>query len=143
MTDTRSRRIARLLLTAFYALAGIAHLLLTGAMARIVPPGVPAPETVVTLTGLCELAGAAGLLMPRWRHAAGWALAAYALCVWPANMWHATIDLRHGTGLPIAYHAPRLMLQPLIIWWALWASGAIDWPFRRAGDQPRSTIGVP
>jgi hypothetical protein len=40
-------------------------------------------------------------------------------------MHHAMLDLSHGTGLPLAYHGPRLLLQPLIIWWALWASGAV------------------
>ena len=69
--------------------------------------------------------GAAALVTHRWRRAAGWALAAYALCVWPANAHHAIIDLSRGTGLPIWYHAPRLALQPAIIWWALWASGAV------------------
>ena len=79
----------------------------------------------VIATGLLELAGVIGLATPRWRRAAGWAFAAYALCVWPANMRHAMLDLSSGTGLPLAYHAPRLLLQPLIIWWALWASGAV------------------
>lgn len=105
----------------------MAHLVATDAMVRIVPAWVPAPHLVVILTGACELLGAAALLSPPpWRRAAGWALAAYALCVWPANIHHAALDLTAGTGLPVWYHAPRLALQPLIIWWALWASGAVD-----------------
>ncbi len=50
-------------------------------------------------------------------------LALYAVCVFPANIKHAIDDLSSGSGLPIWYHAPRLLLQPLIIWWALWAGG--------------------
>ena len=114
-----------MLLIAFYGLAGVAHLVVTDAMVRIVPAWVPMPHAVVIATGLCEQAGAAALVTHRWRRAAGWALAAYALCVWPANAHHAIIDLSRGTGLPIWYHAPRLALQPAIIWWALWASGAV------------------
>lgn len=125
MNETRARRAARWLLVAFYALAGAGHLYFTNAMVRIMPHWVPAPRMVVLATGVCELAGAVGLMTTRWRRAAGWALAAYALCVWPANVQHAIQDLSHGTGLPIWYHAPRLALQPLIIWWALWASGAV------------------
>ena len=98
---------------------------------RIVPAFVPQPRLVVLATGVAEIAGAIGLLTRRWRVAAGWALALYALCVWPANVRHAMLDLRSGRGLPLAYHAPRLLLQPVIVWWALWASGAIDWPFSR------------
>jgi uncharacterized membrane protein len=109
---------------AFYGLAGTAHLLATEAMVRIVPPFVPFARAVVIATGLLELAGVIGLATPRWRRAAGWAFAAYALFVWPANIQHAMLDLGSGTGLPLAYHGPRLVLQPLIIWWALWASGA-------------------
>ncbi|WP_375250193.1 hypothetical protein [Sphingomonas sp.] len=89
------------------------------------PRWVPAPTLVVIATGICEALGAVGLMTRRWRVAAGWGLAAYALCVWPANVQHAINDLSRGTGLPLAYHAPRLLLQPLIIWWALWASGAV------------------
>ena len=125
------RTIARRLLIAFYAVAGVGHLLATDAMVRIVPNWVPFPHAVVIATGLCELAGVIALLTPRWRRAAGWAFAAYAVCVYPANVKHAVHDLGTGTGLPIWYHAPRLLLQPVIVWWALWATRIVDWPFRR------------
>lgn len=124
--EGRGRRWARWALMLFYGLAGIAHLVVTDAMVRIVPPAVPFPRAVVIATGMAELAGVLGLALPRWRVAAGWALAAYALCVWPANAWHAMLDLGRGAGLPVAYHAVRLVLQPAIIWWALWASGAVS-----------------
>lgn len=131
---SRGRGVARWLLVAFFALAGVAHLLVTDAMVRITPAWVPFPHVVVVATGLCELAGAAGLVTRRWRRAAGWALAAYAVCVFPANIKHALHDLGGGTGLGWAYHGPRLLLQPAIVWWALWGSGAIDWPWRRRGQ---------
>ena len=134
-----ARRIALTLLIAFYALAGVGHLVFTAAMVKIVPFWVPAPQLVVIATGVCELAGVAGLLIRRWRIAAGWGLAAYALCVWPANWVHATHDLSHGTGLPIWYHAPRLVLQPAIIWWALWASGALTRTRRAPAAQAPDT----
>lgn len=124
------RATARRLLTLFYGVAGVAHLLATDAMARIVPVWVPDPRAVVIATGLCELAGAVALTVPRSRRAAGWAFAAYAVCVYPANVQHAIHDLGTGTGLPIWYHAPRLLLQPAIVWWALWAARIVDWPFR-------------
>lgn len=109
----------------FYALAGVAHLVFTDAMVRVTPDWVPMARAVVIATGLCELAGAAGLLTRRWRVAAGWAFALYALCVFPANVKHAMLDLGSGTGLSWWYHGPRLLAQPLVVWWALWASGAV------------------
>jgi uncharacterized membrane protein len=125
MDEGAGRRVARWLLVAFYAVAGVGHLVATDAMVRITPAWVPAPHAVVIATGLCELAGAAGLVTRRWRRAAGWALAAYAVCVFPANIKHALHDLSGHVGLGWAYHGPRLLLQPLIVWWALWASGAV------------------
>lgn len=129
-TETPARRVARWLLAATYALAGVMHLIATDAMVRIVPAWVPFPTEIVIATGIAELTGAAALLTVRWRVAAGWSLAAYALCVWPANFVHAAHDLSSGTGLSGWYHYPRLALQPAIIWWALWASGAVRWPWR-------------
>ncbi|MBW8754056.1 MAG: hypothetical protein JF595_07865 [Sphingomonadales bacterium] len=119
----------------FYAVAGVLHLVLPRPFVSIVPGWIPAPDLIVWLTGVAELAGAAGLLQwysPTLRRAAGWGLAAYALCVWPANFNHMMIGLAspdHGLGL--AYHLPRLAAQPLLIWLALWAGEATDWPFRR------------
>ena len=103
----------------------------------IMPPQVPFPATVIFLTGVAELLGAVGLAQgfsPRLRRAAGIGLALYALCVWPANIQHMINDLSSAGGLDtgglgLAYHIPRMVAQPIIIWAALWASHAIDWPF--------------
>jgi uncharacterized membrane protein len=128
----RGRTIARLVLAAAYAVAGVAHLTRPGGFLAITPHWVPMPELVVAMTGVAELAGAIGLMVPRLRYAAGVGLALYALCVWPANINHALNDIPlGGTHLSWWYHGPRLALQPVIIWWALWASDVTDWPFRR------------
>ena len=123
------RDLARWGLALFYGLAGILHLILPRPFVSIVPGWVPAPELVVALTGLAEIAGAVGLVQSCslvLRRAAGWGLAAYAFCVWPANFNHMLIDLaRPDRGLGLAYHLPRLAAQPLLIWLALWASSAI------------------
>jgi uncharacterized membrane protein len=125
--ERRARRIARWLLALAYLAAGILHLRSPGGFVAITPDWVPWPERVVALTGLAEIAGAAGLMIPRLRMAAGLGLALYALCVWPANINHAVNDIAiGGAHLGWWYHGPRLAAQPLIIWWALWASGATD-----------------
>lgn len=130
--ESRARRIARWVLAAAYLFAGIAHLRSPGGFVAITPGWVPFPEQVVALTGLAEIAGAAGLMIPRLRRAAAIGLALYALCVWPANINHALNDIPlRGVHLSWWYHGPRLALQPVIIWWALWAGGVTDWPWRR------------
>jgi uncharacterized membrane protein len=136
-SETLPRRLTRWFLALAYGFAGYKHLTAPGGFVAITPDWVPDAVTVVWLTGWCEVAGAIGLLVPRgrvpWaRPAAGIGLALYALCVWPANINHAINDIPlGGHHLSWWYHGPRLVLQPVIIWAALWAGGVVDWPFRR------------
>lgn len=116
------RLVATGALALFYGLAGVGHVVFTQAMVRIVPPWVPQPRAVVIATGLCELAGAVALAVPSLRRPAALAFAAYAVCVYPANVQHAILDLSSGTGLGLWYHAPRLAAQPLLVAWAWWVA---------------------
>jgi uncharacterized membrane protein len=125
------RAVMRWVMAAFYAAAGAAHLVAPDKLLAITPSWVPFAPQVIFVSGLCELAGAMALVTAPLRRQAGFALAAYALCVWPANFKHA-ID---GIDLPYIanswlYHGPRLAFQPVLIWWALFGAGIIDWPWR-------------
>lgn len=119
-------------LVVLYGGVGAVHLASPDALMPIMPAWVPEPRLVILATGLCELAGAAALLGPRLRRAAGIGLALYALCVWPANIKQALEGI-HVAGLPDSwwYHGPRLAFQPVLIWAALFAGGVTDRPFRR------------
>ena len=119
----------RFILAAFYFAAGILHLCSPAGFILIVPSFVPWPAEVVWFTGLCEFAGAVGLFIPQLRKAAGWGLALYAVAVFPANINHAFNHIDVG-ALPSSwwYHAPRFALQPVLVWWALYCSAAINWP---------------
>jgi uncharacterized membrane protein len=126
------RIIFRWLIAILYFAAGVAHILRPEGFLAITPNWVPFPEQVVFWTGVTEIAGAIGIVTQRFRYAAAIGLALYALCVWPANINHAVNNIAMGGNtLGPGYHIPRLMLQPVIIWWALWAGGVTDWPFRR------------
>lgn len=133
MIRTALRPILRGLLALFYFAAGVIHIALPAPFLTIMPPGVPFPESVVFWTGVAEILGAIGLIQPvsrPLRQAAGWGLAAYALCVWPANINHMFIDMARGDGgLGMGYHIPRMFAQPVIIWLALWAGECL--PLRR------------
>ena len=111
-------------LAVFYFTAGVLHIVAPDGFVLIVPDFVPHPYATVVLTGVCEIAGAIGLLIARGRRAAGWALAAYAVAVFPANIKHAVEMIPVG-GFPQSwwYHGPRLALQPVLVWWALYCSG--------------------
>ena len=129
----RIRLILAGLLAAVYGPFGVLHMRAPQAFLPIMPPIVPHPQAVVVLTGACEVAGAVGLLIPRTRKAAGVGLALYAACVFPANLYHALAH-RHVPPLPDSwwYHGPRLAFQPVFIWWALFAGGVVDWPWRKS-----------
>lgn len=128
----------RVVLAVFYGVAGIVHVGFPSVFLRVMPEIVPYPVTVIVATGVCELMGAAALLTPRWRKPAGIMLALYAVCVFPANLKHAWLDVfvAHDYAT-LWYHIPRMPLQALLIWAALFAGGAVDWPWRRkARDAP-------
>lgn len=125
----------RWFLVALYLAAGLAHIAAPRPFVAITPHWVPSPAIVIQWTGIAELLGAIALAQPvsPWlRKCAGIALALYAICVFPANINHFAMDMHrpdHGFGL--AYHVPRMIAQPLLVWLALWSSGAIEWPWRR------------
>jgi uncharacterized membrane protein len=131
--NNHGRATMRWILAAFYAAAGIAHLLVPDKLLAITPSWVPFPSQVIFITGACEIFGAVALVTRPLRRWAGIALAAYAVCVWPANFKHAIdgIDLSYIASSWL-YHGPRLAFQPVLIWWALYCSGVIDWPWRRS-----------
>lgn len=130
----RGRAVMRWLLALLYLVAAWFHLTAPTTFLKIMPRWVPSPETTVTLTGIAEGLGALALIQPwsAWlRKAGGIGLALYAVCVFPANLTHFALDMAradHGWGL--AYHIPRMIAQPLIVWLALWASGVVTWPCR-------------
>jgi uncharacterized membrane protein len=78
-------------LAAMFVLTGIAHFAppLRAALIAIVPPQLPAPGLLVTLTGVLELLGAAGLLVPTTRVAAAVCLLLLMLAMFPANIYAA------------------------------------------------------
>ncbi|MGB3710264.1 MAG: DoxX family protein [Erythrobacter sp.] len=119
------RAILRVVLAAFYGFAGVMHLVRPETFLTIMPPFIPFPEAVVLWTGIAEILGAIGLVQPfdlRIRRAAGIGLALYALAVWPANINHFIMDMaRPDSGLGLVYHVPRMIAQPVLILWALWA----------------------
>ncbi|HWS93599.1 MAG TPA: DoxX family protein [Mycobacterium sp.] len=76
-------------LAAMFVLTGFSHfaLPLRRDLIAIVPPRLPAPGLLVTITGLLELLGAVGLLLPVTRVAAAVCLAVLMLAMFPANVY--------------------------------------------------------
>jgi uncharacterized membrane protein len=83
------------------------------------------PDFVVLASGAVEIALGLGLIfVARYRKQIGWLTAAFFLAVFPGNIsQYLTQTDAFGLNTDEA-RATRLLLQPLLIIWALWATGA-------------------
>jgi uncharacterized membrane protein len=88
-------------------------------LVRVVPPAFPAPEFLVTVTGLMELAGAVGLMFATTAPYAAIALVALLVAVFPANVHAAREGLSIG-GRRVVGLLPRALLQLVFIGSGLW-----------------------
>ena len=80
-------------LAGMFVVTGVAHFVpaMRRDMIAIVPPRLPAPGLLVTVTGVFELVGAAGLLYPPTRIAAAVCLFVLMLIMFPANIYASRI----------------------------------------------------
>lgn len=95
----------------------------------IVPPYLPAPELLVAISGVCEILGGVGLLIPRVRTVAGWGLLALLIAVYPANI-HMLVNEVYLPDMPQEK-------------WMLWARMPVQFGFMGlvafgAGIWPRT-----
>ena len=94
-------------LAAMLLVTGVAHFAppMRRDLIAIVPSRLPEPGLLVTVTGVLELLGAAGLLLPVTRVAAAACLLALMLAMFPANVYAARqrVDLagKPPTPLPL------------------------------------------
>jgi uncharacterized membrane protein len=116
------KRISILLLAAFYVNAGVSHFTNEAFFLRIVPPWLPAPLLMVQLSGVAELAGGAGILIPQLRWAAGIGLLALLVAVYPANIEMALHPERFADMATPAQLYFRLPLQFVAFAWTWWAT---------------------
>ena len=96
-------------LAAMFAMTGISHFVgMRAELIAMVPTWVPAPGLIVTVTGIAEIAGAAGLLWVRTVRPAAAGLTLLLLVMFPANV-HLALT---GTDLGWSDHLlPRTILQ--------------------------------
>lgn len=90
-------------------------------LVRMVPEAFPRPDLIVTVTGVLELLGAVGLLIPFTAAAASACLAALLVAMFPANLHAARKNLTIG-GKPATGLVLRTLLQIVFIT-ALLAAG--------------------
>jgi uncharacterized membrane protein len=115
------KTVLRLLLAGLMVLVGVQHFRDPEPFVRIVPSALPAPRLLVYLSGVFEILGGVGLLVPRTRRAAAWGLIALFVAVFPANVNMAFNDIPMGDHpVPPVLLWLRLPLQAVFIAWAWW-----------------------
>jgi uncharacterized membrane protein len=122
LNGSGARRILGFLLrigapAALFLTSGTAHLTHPEIFTSIVPPQLGHADVLVTISGVAELAGGIGLLIPATRNAAAIGLIAILVAVWPANIYMA-IQADHFNSVAPAWAIwLRVPLQLLLIWW--------------------------
>lgn len=122
------KTILRWVLTAFMVAAGANHFLSPAPYVGMMPSALPQPELLVAISGVAEILGGLGLILPQTRRLAAWGLIALFVAVFPANLNMAIHHLPLGkTPVPAWALWARLPLQLVFIAWAYWfARGTRD-----------------
>lgn len=118
---TSIRSGALILVALIFIAAGVTHFTNPDFFVAIVPPYLPAPLTLVYISGLFEILGGLGVLYPPTRRWAGIGLILLLIAVFPANVYMALnpelfTELSPAIGLYI-----RLPLQ-LLLGWFVWVA---------------------
>lgn len=107
---------ARFSLATLFLVTGVAHFSRRRAgLVAIVPARLPRPELLVTITGLLELMGVVGLLVPSTRQAAAVSLGVLLVALFPANVRAAGQIGPRLLGEPSTPLLPRAVMQLVFI----------------------------
>jgi uncharacterized membrane protein len=105
-----------------FVAAGAFHFVRPALYARIVPPFLPFPLALVYISGVAEILGGIGVLIPSLRAWAGLGLIVLLIAVFPANIYMAVGPEHAGLGVPRIWLWLRLPLQLVLIAWVAWAT---------------------
>jgi len=114
---SRVKTFFLILLSVFFTYAGIDHLISPDFYVSIMPPWIPAHLELVYLSGVFEVMGGVGVLIPRFRAFAGAGLVALLIAVYPANL-HMAFNPHLFPDIPVVALYIRLALQFLAFYWA-------------------------
>lgn len=112
---------ARIAMAAMLLFTAMGHFMFTKGMTMMLPASIPFKTAVVYVTGILEIVGAVGLLIPSVRTGVACALIVFFILLLPANIYAAIlhIDYEKGTyaGKGLSYLWFRVPLQILFIAW--------------------------
>ncbi len=100
---------------------GITHFTGPDFFVSIVPPYLGYPLALVYISGVFEILGAIGILVPRTRQWAGNGLILLVICVTPANI-HMWMNPQLFPEVPELLLSVRLVVQLLLLWCIWWST---------------------
>ena len=106
-----------------YVGAGINHFAHTATYMAVMPPYIPDPLAMVRITGVAEILGGVGVLIPngfvfpRTRWLAAWGLVILLISIWPVHI-NMCVHPEAFPTLPVWAIWLRLPLQIPLIGWA-------------------------
>ena len=119
--DDSAKLAFRILLALIMVSAGVLHFARPAGFVKIVPAFLPAPYLLVLVSGVFEVMGGVGLLVPFTRELAALGLIALFVAVFPANVNMAMNDIQPADAhLPTVLLWLRLPLQVVLVAWAWW-----------------------
>lgn len=98
----------------FFMGGGIYHFIAPEFFVAIMPPYIGWHLEIVYISGVFEILGAIGILIPRWRQLAGTCLCVLVICVTPANI-HMWMNPELFPDVPKAFLSIRLVIQVLLL----------------------------
>ena len=117
LPKSRSKCFFLFLLSVFFTYAGFHHLFVPNFYVSIMPPWIPAHLALVYISGVFEIMGGIGVLIPRFRSLAGLGLVALLVAVYPANLYMA-FNPQLFPDIPLVALYVRLALQFVAFYWA-------------------------
>lgn len=117
----RVKTVLRWVFTVVMVAAGANHFITPETYLAMMPDALPAHAALVAVSGVAEIAGGLGLILPATRKLAAWGLVALFVAVFPANLNMAIHDLPlGGRSVPGWALWARLPLQLVFLAWAFW-----------------------
>jgi uncharacterized membrane protein len=117
LPKSRTKCFFLFLLSVFFTYAGFHHLFVPDFYVSIMPPWIPAHLALVYISGVFEIMGGIGVLIPRFRSLAGLGLVALLVAVYPANLYMA-FNPQLFPDIPLVALYVRLALQFVAFYWA-------------------------
>lgn len=112
-------RVGLYMQSGFYAIAGVNHLWHPRLYLAVMPPHYTHPAFWVAFTGVAEIAGAMGLLLPSTRRAAATGIVLMLLGYFDVHWYMLQHAHDRFAGMPYWALVGRLPLQIVLIAWAV------------------------